>query len=573
VYCDQVVARCPVPAADIMRADLKSAVNGTDGVSDGASMVQYVGHGNFLNWSDDAYFNDVSIPRDSDGLLNGGRLPWMLAHNCLTGGFHTTNLYSIGEDWLRKSNGGAVAVLAPSGLSDGFVGEAATDQIWGDLFGPSKLRTVAVPVLNTLARLCTQGTTEPCQSYIFLGDPTLNLVFPSVAAPSGLTATPANMRVDLAWTASATPGATYDVWRATTLSPPTYTKVGDQIAATSFADTTAVNTNTYYYYVVATDAERFESRWSNFNSDCAVSGPDCVKATPMNPNPPPTLAAPAVVDPETGGRLSVSWVATPATDLKNYTVHVGTTPGVYTASFNAAKLTTYSLSGLTNGTPYYVAVTATNTSNLTSALSPEASGVPTWVRGLKSPDFIGTLRVSKSGADAVLTWGAVAQDIYGKPETAVLYEVFRGTTATFVPAIGNRIGTPSTPAFTDTGAMASATPYYYLVRAVDADGNVGGLGSQLPTGISALTVTRSTTPGNLVLSWPAVTTDFDGAPLVIASYQVYTAAAPFTRAAIRNGAVPVFATVTSPTIEITPPAENQYYSVLAVDARGNLSPF
>jgi hypothetical protein len=35
-------------------------VNGTDGISDGASMLQYTGHGNFNVWSDDAFFAILS---------------------------------------------------------------------------------------------------------------------------------------------------------------------------------------------------------------------------------------------------------------------------------------------------------------------------------------------------------------------------------------------------------------------------------------------------------------------------------------------------------------------------------
>jgi hypothetical protein len=397
-----------------------------------------------------------------------------------------------------------------------------------------------------------------------------------VGAPEGPTATGGNARVDLAWTPSTTGGVTYDVWRTQDPVSGSYAKVNaSPVATASYADTGVTNGQTYYYYVVALDPEGFESRWSNFNSDCAVDGPDCVRAKPLNPNPPAAPTGLVVVDPETGGKLNLSWNANGEPDLKSYTVWWGTAPGQYTQSGSAAKQTTYTLNNLTNGVTYYVAITATNTSDKTSAHSAEKSGTPTWVRGVKSPGFVDSLRVDRSGGDAVLSWAAVTTDIYGKPEGAVTYQVFRGTTPGFDPSTAPPLATGLTAlSFTDPGAASSPTAYYYLVRAVDAEGNPGGLGRQLPNGTDALRLDRSgTTPGNVVLSWPAVTTDFDGRPTRIREYRIYAHATPFTRGQIRDGAVPLLTTTTGTSIELTPPAGAQNYSVLVVDERGNLSPF
>ena len=41
------------------------------------------------------------------------------------GGFHTPSAHAMGEDWIKRPGGGAVAVLAPSGLSFIYIGEAA----------------------------------------------------------------------------------------------------------------------------------------------------------------------------------------------------------------------------------------------------------------------------------------------------------------------------------------------------------------------------------------------------------------------------------------------------------------
>src|SRR5437867_1703721 len=66
-------------------------------------------------------------------------------------------------------------------------------------------------------------------------------------APTGLTATPGDNRVNLSWNALS--GATsYNVKRATVSGGP-YNTIATGVATTSFADTTAVNGRTYYYVV------------------------------------------------------------------------------------------------------------------------------------------------------------------------------------------------------------------------------------------------------------------------------------------------------------------------------------
>jgi hypothetical protein len=584
-YCGGIASHCTQAKANLLRSDIKAAVNG-DTVSDGAAIMQYSGHGNYLVWSDDAffaqgYFNGSFTVNDVDGLTNannGAKFPWLIVHNCLTGGFQDINDVTQGEAWLKSGGGGAMAVFAPSGLNDSYSGVDVTDKLWGTLFGPKKERVLGTAVAGAMNFICGQGVQQTCQEYVLLGDPSTRMVFTSVQPPTLLAATAGNDVVNLTWTASPQSGVTYDVWRAEVSTTFGYTRVGSSLTTTSFADTTAQNTTTYFYYVVALDAELFESRWSNFNSDCGVSGPDCVTATPLNPNPPPAPTGLTVTDPETGGKLILNWNASPPADeIDHYTVWWGTASGDYSSSVNALKKTTYTLSGLVDGTTtYHIALTATNTSGHTSVYSPDQTGVPHFVRGVRSPEFISSLTLAKAGVDAMLTWAPVTTDIYAKPATIATYEVYRGTTPNFVPGPGNKIGQSATASFTDFGALQFANPnYHYLVRAIDTNGNFGGLGNQLPYGIDALTMSK--TPDGLGgfilgLSWPAVTTDFDGHALTIDHYEVYAKNTPFTRTDIRNGMVPIGSPATA-SFSVTAPVPSQYYSVLAVDARGNKSPF
>jgi hypothetical protein len=237
------------------------------------------------------------------------------------------------------------------------------------------------------------------------------------------------------------------------------------------------------------------------------------------------------------------------------------------------------LTGLADApTIYFIALTATNTSGHTSVFSVEQTGVSHFVRGVRSPEFVSSLNIAKSGANAVLTWAPVTIDIYDKPTSIASYEVYRGATPNFVPGPGNKLSPqPTVATFTDSGALSFANPnYYYLVRAIDVNGNVGGLGNQLPNGIDALTMSK--TPDGLGgfilgLTWPVVTTDFDGLPLSIDHYEVYAKNVPFTRTDIRNGVVPLLGSPTTASFSVTAPAASQYYAVLAVDARGNKSSF
>jgi beta-glucanase (GH16 family) len=71
-------------------------------------------------------------------------------------------------------------------------------------------------------------------------------------APTGLTASPGNGKVYLAWNASTNGPTGYNVKRATVSGGP-YSNVGSATANT-FTDTTAANCSTYYYVVTATNS-------------------------------------------------------------------------------------------------------------------------------------------------------------------------------------------------------------------------------------------------------------------------------------------------------------------------------
>ncbi|HEV8202344.1 MAG TPA: C25 family cysteine peptidase [Candidatus Polarisedimenticolia bacterium] len=538
----------------------------------GAAVLTFVGHGNFEQWGLDAFFTTS----DAVALTNGLRLPFMVNVNCLSGGFHyLVGTGSLGEGMVNNPAGGAIAALAPSGLSNAFVGSVVSDDTFLSLFGPDRETVLGEAALPMRTALWQQGSIVDLQGYTFLGDPASRIATPAPAPPTALQAQAGNGQVTLSWTPPGTPAASTRLYRATGTPGAASTAIACTPAgANSCIDSTVINASRYYYFAVSVDADGFEGANSNFNSDCDA-GPDCVTARPINPNPPSVPTGLVVRDAGTGGRLDVSWNKNPETDIKRYTVRYGITAGAPTATVTAAATATgLSLFGLQTGTRYYVSLTATNTSDIESARTAEVSEVPHLFEGIAPPRAIDDLTVNRSGSDLVLTWTRPAVDIYGRPTYVVGYRVYRGTTPNFTinPAAPFAVINSGTPAtWTHTGGYTLAGNAYYVVTAVDSNGLVSGAGRDLPNGVGSLDVTM---PASAVhLSWLPVTTDVQGLPTLIDHYQVHVTSAPVSRAGLGPSTL-FMDNVTATSVDLVSlPAGTKFISVLAVDNRGNLSPF
>jgi hypothetical protein len=76
-------------------------------------------------------------------------------------------------------------------------------------------------------------------------------------------------------------------------------------------------------------------------------------------------------------QIKLAWDPNSESDLAGYKVYYGISPKSYVSSTNVGDVTTFTLTGLTEGQTYYVAVTAYNTLNQESSFSSEVSGVAT----------------------------------------------------------------------------------------------------------------------------------------------------------------------------------------------------
>jgi hypothetical protein len=76
-------------------------------------LVNYLGHGSEEEWSGSDIFDTTSV----SSLTNGSQLPVFLIMDCLNGFFQDVYAQPLGVTLMLASNGGAVAVLASSGLN------------------------------------------------------------------------------------------------------------------------------------------------------------------------------------------------------------------------------------------------------------------------------------------------------------------------------------------------------------------------------------------------------------------------------------------------------------------------
>ena len=221
------------------------------------------------------------------------------------------------------------------------------------------------------------------------------------AVPTGLTATAGNAQVALSWSASS--GATsYNVKRSTT-SGGSYTTIAS-VTTTSYSNTGLSNGMTYYYVVSAV------------NSGGESANSSQVSATPQASAP----AAPTGLTATAGNaQVALSWNA--SSGATSYNVKRSTTSGGSYATIASVTTTSYSNTGLSNGTTYYFVVSAVNAGG-ESANSSQVSAAPSSLPSPWNTRDIGAVGVagnanysngvytiSGSGSD---TWGSADQFQY-----------------------------------------------------------------------------------------------------------------------------------------------------------------
>ena len=242
------------------------------------------------------------------------------------------------------------------------------------------------------------------------------------------------------------------------------------------------------------------------------------QARVLNPGPPTGLAATAG-----NGQVTLSWNAPASnggTAITGYDVYMGTSPGGESASPANGSLvasTSYTVSGLKNGTTYYFTADAVNGSNLHSAASAETSATP--VAPVTAPGAPSGLAATAGDAQVSLSWNAPASD-GGAAITG--YRVYQGAGKTAVASV---TGTSATV----TG-LTNGTRYLFKVTAVNkaGEGPASGAASATPTAATTNPgppngLAASPGNGKVTLSWTAPGSDGGAA---ISGYQIYWGTSP-----------------------------------------------
>jgi fibronectin type 3 domain-containing protein len=284
----------------------------------------------------------------------------------------------------------------------------------------------------------------------------------------------------------------------------------------------------------------------------AVTNPD---STP--PSAPGTLTATGTLT-----TAQLSWgAATDNVGVAKYDVYRSTTPGFTPSVANRiAQPTGTTYTDTVAAGTYYYKVAAEDAAGNIGAPSNEASAI---VGDTTPPSAPGALTATGGVGKASLSWGAATDNV-----GVTKYDVYRSTTAGFVPGPTNRIAQPTGTSYTDTIAPGV---YFYKVAAEDAAGNIGA-----PTNESSATVTSDTTApstptgvtapvtGSTVnLSWTA-STDNVG----VVRYNVHrSTTSGFTPDVTNRIAQPTGTSYNDTGLAIG----TYYYKVTAEDAAGNLS--
>jgi len=145
--------------------EILSAINA------GQLLVNYAGHGSEEQWSGDNLFNNTV----ANSLTNGSSLPVFLIMDCLNGFFQDVYDVPLAVTLMLAPNGGAVAVLASSGLNQ------AGPQTNLDKLVVQGAMTSPQPPLGDAILKAKSGITDLAvrKTYNLLGDPAMQIKAPT----------------------------------------------------------------------------------------------------------------------------------------------------------------------------------------------------------------------------------------------------------------------------------------------------------------------------------------------------------------------------------------------------------
>ncbi len=143
------------------RGDIVNAINA------GQVLVNYLGHGSEEQWAGSDIFDENTV----SSLTNSSQLPVFLIMDCLNGFFQDVYAEPLGVTLMLASNGGAVAVLASSGLNQPAPQTALDALVVQDAFG-AKRSTLGESIVNAKSNITDPDVRK---TFVLFGDPAMQV--------------------------------------------------------------------------------------------------------------------------------------------------------------------------------------------------------------------------------------------------------------------------------------------------------------------------------------------------------------------------------------------------------------
>lgn len=373
--------------------------------------------------------------------------------------------------------------------------------------------------------------------------PTTDTTPPTV--PTGLEAEPGDRQVALDWAdVNAADLASYRVYRATSADGP-WTQVGGDLGDSAHTVTGLTNATAYWFSVTALDTSGNES---------GRSAP--VSATPADALAPPVPTGLAATRGD--GEAALDWADVDDADLATYRVYrADSADGPWTqVGGDAITASAHTVTGLTNGTTYWFAVTSVDAAGNESDRSEAASATP---RDGTPPGVPTGLVATAGDGKALLDWDdSTAGDLFD-------YLIY---SATSTDGPWQLVDAAFVSSRTING-LTNGTTYWFAVSARDQQNNQSARSqsqSATPHDLTPPPVPGApvATPGDrqVTLTWAP-----NGAAADRVGYRVYTAdsaGGPWTAA---SGLV----TGTTHTVTDLTNGTATWFAVTSVDGSDNES--
>ncbi|MFO7709640.1 MAG: C25 family cysteine peptidase [Desulfobacterales bacterium] len=252
-----------------LTADLLAAIGA------GALIVNYSGHANHNVWADEQILDNRggAFRSDVDTLANPGRYPFVVNMACLSGYFiYPTAGDYVGPGWLSLAEGfllpadrGAVAALMPTAMTETTGQQVLSGALYEGIFTLDR-RILGQAVAYAKQQLLANGGgryEQTADTFLFFGDPAMQLKVPLPRRPAGLAAAASGGSAALTWLPAVdcvgAPVAGYNLYRRRSTEEG-YTKLNTVlITDPGYTDAGLVVGETYYYVVTAVDQEADES--------------------------------------------------------------------------------------------------------------------------------------------------------------------------------------------------------------------------------------------------------------------------------------------------------------------------